>query len=1051
MNLKFLSMKKLTIFLAFLLFVGFQAAAQMQITGTVTGVDDGLSIPGVSIVVAGNATIGTTTDIDGKYSLTVPSSSEAIVFSFVGMTAQVVVINGRSLIDVQMESEVLEMDEVIVVAYGTTKKQSFTGSAATVNADNLKNVQATNVSKALEGLAAGVQVTSGSGQPGTDAEIRIRGIGSINASAAPLYVVDGFPFDGNISNINPNDISSISILKDASATALYGSRGANGVIMITTKQGKSGESKFNFQATYGVQSRSIPEYDRVGVADYYELSWERLYNNYISFGDDDATARASASANVISNLGGYNAYNVANDQVVGTDGRINSGNLLWNDNWQDEMFRTGKRQEYVLSASGGNDQTTYYISAGYLDNDAIAQASNYKRYSVRSNITSQMKDWVKVGVNMSGSSSEQNFPESSGSAYVNSFMFTRMIAPIYPVYLYDNAGVVQLDGQGNKLFDYGNEYGRSRAYGSNVNPLGTVNLDTKLYKRDLVSVRGFTEFSFLKDFTFKLTASADYYGRDNMDHQNSKYGDAESFGGRSTKYTSRSFTFNANQLLTYDKTIDEHHVNLLVGHENYSQKYNYLEATRTGFPFPGLTELAAASTAEGSTSYEDNLNIESYLSRLNYDYAGRYYLSLSYRTDGSSRFHPDQRWGNFWSIGASWRISEEGFMSGLNYIHNARLKASYGSQGNDRLGTYYAYLAAYSTDYANLAYPGLFATRLATPELTWEKNLSTNIGLDLGLFDRVNIGAEYFIRESDDLLFTQPLAPSTGFSGYDANIGTLKNSGYEIQVDVTVIKKQDFSWNVGFNISHIKNEITKLPQEEMIVGSKKYMVGKSIYEFFIQDYAGVDPATGEALWYYDEVAVDGGGATILDDDGDPVLTGNKLTTNDYDAADKYYSGSALPDFIGGITSTLNYKGFDFSFVVSYGIGGVVLDGSYQMLMHGGSWGDAWHSDIKDRWTATNTDTDVPILNGDQNANARSTRFLVDADYLSIKNITLGYTLPRKWSEKAYIKDARVFASASNLYTFTNRVGVDPQQSLNGLIDNEYTPLKTITFGVNLNF
>jgi len=1047
-------MKKIYTLFMFLAFLGLQVAQAQttQISGTVTTSEDGSTLPGVQIVVVGS-TLGTVTDVDGKYTIDVPESATTLRFYFVGMKTTDVPIEGQTTINVVMEPDLLALDEIMVVAYGTATRESFTGSASAVKVDKLAEIQTSNVTKALEGLSSGIQVTSGSGQPGTTSSIRIRGIGSLNASSSPLYVVDGFPFSGDINSIPSNDIESLTVLKDAAATALYGSRAANGVIVITTKKGRMNENNINFKATVGFNVRGIPEYDRVDVPTYYELIWEALYNTRIyNAGDTDADARDYASQQLITRLGGYNAYNVPNDQVVGTDGSINpSGSLLWDDNWYDEMHRVGVRQDYTLSASGGNERTNYYISGNYLQDDGIVEASNYDRFTVRLNGETKIRDWVKTGLNIAGSSSQQNYPNSSGTAYVNSFMWSRMIAPIYPVYLYELDGTPVLDADGNQLFDYGDSFGRARTYSANSNPLGVITLDKRLYKDDNVSARGYIEFYFLDDFKLTINGSADFNGATNLTHQNAAEGDAESFGGRTTRSSARSFNFSSNQLLNYKRSFDVHSVDLLVGHESSSYKYNSLSATRTGFPFPGLYELDAAAVLEDAGSYEHNFRMESYLSRLNYDYSNRYFLSLSFRTDGSSRFAPDYRWGNFWSVGASWRLSQEGFMAGLTWVNNLRIKASYGAQGNDNLGTYYAYQGLYALGNNNMGYPGLIASRLPTPELLWEKNNSLNLGLDFTIFERLSVNFEYYIRRSNDLLFDVPLPASTGFDSYDANIGAIQNIGFDLDLGMVMVNTNNFTWNADLNLSHYKNEITELPpgQEQITQGTKQWEVGRSIYDFYIREFAGVDETTGSSLWYQDEYETDAGGDIVYDENGDPIIIG-RITTDDYDDATRYYVGTSIPDIQGGLTNSFSIGPVDISLLTTFRIGGDMLDGSYQSLM-GGELGDNMHIDMLDRWTPENTDTDVPVLLFDVDANGTSTRFLTPMDFFSFRNVTVGFNFPDNLTRRIGVSNARIFATITNLHTFTARKGMDPQQSFGGTTGYDYTPLRTTSFGINLNF
>jgi TonB-linked SusC/RagA family outer membrane protein len=1055
-NQKICSMKKFALLLTSLLLLGLSVAfAQTKsITGVVTSADDGATLPGVSVVVKGT-TLGVVTDIDGKYNLDVPEDAQVLVFSYVGMKSIEENINGRTKVDVKLKADVVGVDEVMVVAYGTSKKSSFTGSASAIKADKLEAIQTSSVTKALDGLTAGVTVTSGSGQPGANASIRIRGFSTFNGDASPLIVVDGFPFGGNINSIPSSDIESMTVLKDASATALYGSRAANGVIIITTKRGKKGKSELTVKAVYGMSDRAIPEYDRVDPGTYYELMWEALRNFKLTENKTAAVAGQEASSELVGHLGGYNSFNVANNQLVDpTTGKLNaSAQPLWNDNWQDEMFRNANRQDITVSASGGNDKSTYFIAGNYLKDEGIIKASKFDRFTIRLNADSQLKDWIKVGLNMSGSLSEQNFPQSSGSAYANSFMYARMVAPIYPVYVYDLDGKLQTDPAGNKLYDYGNTFGRSRSYSANSNPLGTIALDTRSYKRDVVTARGYVDMKITNELSFKVTGSADYYTYNSLVHQNSKYGDAEQFKGRSTRSNNRTLQFSANELLSYSKSFNGHSIDVLVGHENYQYKFNQLSATRTGFPFPGLVELDAAATAEGSGSYEHNYKIESYLAKIDYNFNDKYYLNANFRRDGNSKFNKDNRWGNFWSFGASWRLSEEAFLQGVSWLDLLRLRGSYGEQGNDGVGTYYAYQGLYDTGWNNLDFPGLLASRLATPELTWEAQKLLNIGVEAKMFDRVSLSFDYFIKKNDELLFDQPLPPSTGFSSIDANIASLQNRGFEIELDAMILKSKDFEWSTRLNLSHVKNEIKELPQEFISDGARRWEVGKSIFDFYIREYAGVDKETGNPLWYYDEIKLKADGTPEEDADGNPVKTGKKLTTDKYSDADRYFSGTAVPDFTGGLSNSFRYKGFDLNVLVTFRKGGKVLDGSYQNLMQSGAdAGTNFHKDVLNRWTPDNKDTDVPKLNIlDQDGNGTSTRFLLDGDYISIKNVSLGYNFPKHLISRWGFSNLRVFVIGDNLKVFNKLKGLDTNQSYNGETGNDYTPLRTVSFGLEVKF
>ncbi|MFP4023710.1 MAG: SusC/RagA family TonB-linked outer membrane protein [Thiohalospira sp.] len=1054
-------MKKMTIFLAFLLFVGFQAAAQMQITGTVTDAENGSTIPGVSVVVKGNTSIGTTTDLDGNYSLSVPENSEALIFSFVGMQTIEEQIAGRSIINVEMVSDVLEMDEVIVVAYGTTKKSSFTGSAATVKTDKLEKLSTTSVSSALQGNAPGVQVVSTTGQPGENATIRIRGIGSINASSDPLYVVDGVPYQGNINSINPSDIESMSVLKDANATALYGSRGANGVIMITTKTGTIGDAKVNFKASYGISSKAVEDYETVGAEDYYKMTWTAIRNKAEADGRDNP--ELWATENIVPTLV-YNPFNV--DQPIGTDGEIIDGaELLWDTDWMDEVLSTGDRQEYLFDIGGGDETTNYYMSLGYLLNEGIVPVSDFERFNARVNLDKQVTDWFKAGINFSGSTSDQNYPTTEGTSYSNMIQFGRNMASIYPVYLRNDDGTFITDGNGDKIYDYGmndDEDGRparpTDAY-PNTNVLGGAELDNQLYERDNVSLRTYGEFDIVEGLKFKTNFSYDYYIYSQHEYANPYYGYARSYGGISYKSRNRTEAFTLNNILTYEKSFGDHNFNALAGHEAYQYNYHFLYTSRSAFPFGGLEELDAAAATQSSRSYKLDHRVEGYLARLEYNYAGRYYISGSYRRDGSSRFHPDYRWGNFWSVGGSWRISEEEFIN-LDWMTNLKLKASYGTLGNDQLLTpggaanYYAYQGLYETGYDNLTDAGLLVYKLANEQISWEVSKIANIGIEIGLLNRFNFEFDFFNRSVEDMLFARPLPNSTGVSSIDENVANMKNVGFDGTLNAALITNKDFSWLLDLNFTHYKNEITKMPEKskDIITGSKKLSEGHSVYDFYIQEFAGVDEATGNSLWYKDVYETDGSGDIVYDDNGDPVVI-DRETTDIYSEANRYYVGSSIPDFYGGITNTFSYKGFDLSVFVFYSVGGKIIDYDYQGLTHAGlRYGGNMSVDLLDAWTPENSSSDIPRLDANaSNANARSSRYLVDASYLRLRNVTIGYTLPSDLASRIKMENVRLYVSGDNLYTLFGTQGLDPEVNIQGTTDNRYPQLKTFSFGVNLSF
>ena len=1007
-------------------------AQVVRISGIVTDSNQGSPISGVSVFVKGS-TLGTVTNQDGFYQLNLPEDTQTLVFSFIGMKTQELPVEGLTL-NVVLEPDNVGVDEVVVVAYGTTLKEQFTGSVSSVDNLQLDRFQTADFTKALQGLSSGVISTSGSGQPGEEAEIRIRGFSSFG-DASPLIVLDGFPYDGNLSSVPLSDIASISVLKDASATALYGSRAASGVIIITTKSGLPGTSELNLRVRYGISNRAVPDYNRVTVPEYYELQWEGIRNALVASGTDFEGAGNMARQQLVPTLGGYNAYNVPDGEVVDNNGKINSNaELLWHDNWQEELFVTGKRSEIALQSKGGTEKTTYFLSGTLLNEDGIIKASNLKRYTARANVNTQINPWIRAGINFSGSLSEQNFPVSSGTSYLNPFRFTGMIAPIYPVYLYNEEGVLQTNAEGEKLYDYGSGYGRSRAYGSNLNPLGTTELDERLYKKDVFTLRSFINFKLTEGLTFKTSVGADHFTFNGISHQNMKYGDGQNFDGRTFRESNRTFSYSANQIIQYQKIWGEHSVDVQGGHENYNYKFNVLSATRSGFPFPGLVELDAAAIAEGSGSYEDNYRLESYLTKIDYAFDQRIFASFNMRADGNSRFAKNVRWGSFWGLGISWLVSRESFLKDFSALNSLRIKASYGEQGNDKIGSFYGYQGLYQTGINNIDYPGILASRLSTSGLSWESLNSLNLGFEIEFFNRFNFNFEYYLRNNSDLLFEKPLPPSSGFTSIDANIAQLLNAGFDLEMGGLIFSANKFSWNLDLNLGHFKNEIKELPQEFIINGNKRWEVGRSIYDFWIEDFAGVDAETGKSLWYYDTSE-----------------NGERKVTDSYTQADRYYAGSSIPDLFGGINNLLNIYDFDLSVLFGFGLGGKVIDQGYQWLMHSGQYGYDFHRDILERWTPENTETSVPAIDGDSYTNRRSTRFLTDASFLNVKNVSLGYQVPNTMVSKLNLAALRFNFTVDNLALVSARKGLDPQFSFDGSNGREYVPIRTMSVGIDVQF
>jgi TonB-linked SusC/RagA family outer membrane protein len=1029
--------------------MGIAIAQNKQVSGTVVD-ESGEPVIGASVIVKGNATVGTVTNIDGNFSFDVPASAGTLIVRYLGMREQEIAA-GQDLKVILYPSST-SLDEVIVVAYGTAKKSAFTGSASTIKAEEIGKRQSADVSKALQGTMSGVQVVSTSGQPGTAATIRIRGIGSISASSDPLYVVDGIPVESSLSSINSADIESITTLKDAAANSLYGARGANGVVLITTKKGASGKPRVNFETRFGYNERGIPAYDVVtNKGQYMELLWEALRNQGIA--DGNSNPAAYASANILAATKGFNPFtNVPGNQIVGLDGKLNpSAVAAWNDNWLEDPFRKGFRNANDISISGGTEKNSYYISLGYLDENSYITASDFQRYTGRVKVEQEVTSWFKGGTNLSYTKRYMNNPWSSSrsSSYANIFFFAQQNPPIYPIYQYDKTtGAPILDKNGNKQYEF------STPFSPGTNPLNALENDMRDSDYDYSTALAYADISFLKDFKLKLNASAETYNGLSNSFQTPVGGDALNVGGRNTRGSDKLFVLTSQQLLTYLKSIEGHNINVLVGHETTRLKRNYLTAQKENFLLPSNPELANGARLMDATSYSQSYSLESALSRLQYDYKEKYFFSASLRYDGSSRFSPDSRWGAFWSAGGAWMLSKEDFLSDVSQINELKLKASYGTQGNDALLDPDGYLMynVYQDQYNVSSSSGNIAVTYVlrgNPKLKWERSENFNAGIEFRLFDKVFGGVEFYQKITRDLLYQKPLATSQGLPNWIFdNAITMKNSGIEIDLGIDIFKTNDFSWQIRGNLTTQKNKIMELPKDKdkdgkgYVVGNYWYKVGGSIYDFYTYKSAGVDPATGKALWYAEE----------KDDKGN--VTGDIVVTESGQASRYQVGKSALPDIYGGLETIVDWKGVDFSIQTAYQFGGYGWDNQYMGLMT--SLDDATsgiHKDVVNRrWTTPGQVTDVPRLQyGLGNQTSQSDRFLVSKSYFGINNITLGYTLPKKLTEKISIDKLRIYLVGENVALFSARKGYDPRIYISGSGTYAYTAMRSFSLGLNVNF
>lgn len=1033
--LKSLTLMNKIIFSLCGLLLGITAYAQeITVKGKVTA--QGEEMPGVSVAIKGQAR-GTITSLDGTYQLSA-KGNETLVFSFIGYETVTIPINKRTVINVDMKESTQMVEEVVItVPYGTAKKSTFTGSASFVNSGTLEKSQVSNVSKALEGTVAGLQSFSSSGQPGSDATILIRGVGSVNASNNPLYVLDGVPYDGNLSSIASSDIASITVLKDAASAALYGSRAANGVIMITTKQGaKESVTNIELSAKYGFSSRARADYKQVNTNQYYELYWEALRNFRMDNGYSADESAKYASSNLIGNLG-INPYGTGIPEPVGLNGKLVAGATpLWDDSWDEALSQDAHYTDLNVRVSGGGKNTSYFVSAGYMDDQGAYIGSGFKRYTLRSNITTDIKKWLQVGLNVSGTHSIQDYPKQDDSAITNVVLFARAVPSFYPVYKRDlETGEYLLDEYNNRMFDYG-EY-RPSSY-AKYNLAASLPHDKNEIKRDAASARGYLQLTPIKGLSYKMSVNIDYNSRYDHFYTNPTYGPSSLTGGSVSKENVRTTGMTFNNVVNYQHTFNKiHDLRLMAGHEYYEFNSSNFGGSRSKVIMDGFYEPDAASSLSSFYGNSDQYKLLSFFGSAEYSYKQKYFASGSVRSDGSSRFHPDNRWGTFWSVGGSWKIMQEAFLeeAAHSWLSNLGLRVSYGAQGNDNIG-YYAYQALYSIK-NNLGESGLHASRLATPNLSWETNLNLNIGLDFGFWNnRLSGSIEFFERRSKDLLFSKNLVPSSGFSSIDENIGAIKNYGWEFQVAGYPINTEDWKWRLSLNATTYQNKITALPSPEMWSGNKKWVKGGSLYDFYLIEWAGVNPENGNPQWYR------------YNDNGEKVITEDYSSTKD---KDKVKSGNSLPDVTGGLQSELTFKNISFSFLFSYSLGGQIYNGDKNTLMSQGSAGNAWSEDMLNRWTPDNRYTNVPRLttNSKSSWTNSSDRFLVDRSYLRLKNITLSYTLPKPVLKLLTMKDVSLFAQAENLLTFTKQQGLDPEQTYSGSTYFRYPTMKTVSFGINV--
>ncbi len=911
---------------------------------------------------------------------------------------------------VSMKPDTEVLDEVVVTGYGVQRKASFTGAAAVVGKDVLAKKTDANFVKALEGAVPGIQMNNSTSMPGIWGSIYVRGRGSLNSGTQPLYVIDGMPVDSDtddnsltystnntidpMSSLNPADIESITVLKDAAATAIYGSRAANGVIVVTTKKGAEGKFNINLDIKQGFVTTA---------------------NNNMDFANAQQTMKLFTDGYTAAQGGDWQEnYNYLADDYFGWDRKSSY-------DWMDAISRKGYYQDYNLNMQGRTGSTGYYVGLGYLNTEGLIIGSDLERFSGRLNLDTKFK-WATLGVNSSYSYTTQNGFSLSTAGSMSSPLTAAVSSqtPMDPFY----------DSEGN----YANI--------NNYNPLALMDEKTGELNQSntqMVNLNPYFQIDFGKGIYAKTTLGVNINELRQYQYWSALYNpQAQDYNGLGQQYNSKSTVVTWNNIIGWNyKFADKHDISLMLGQEMQKKSYFYEYYAKSDFPFAasGMRDLTTAGTDQGNEYYKQEARLASYFADVHYSYADKYYLSGSFRRDGSSVFGTDNRWGNFWSVGGKWRISGEEFLSENEIITNATLRASYGTVGNQDI-SWYAARGFYSSGYNYNQMPGMRPTSIPNPELTWEVSKKFDIGFDLSFLQRIHLTFDFYNEETSDALFEIPLSMTTGISKTYQNIGSIRNRGIEFSINTSIIQNNDLNWNFFANLTWNKNEVIKLSTDDPLEYTYQIIEqGHPYSQFYMKEYVGIDHETGKPLWY-------------LNKEGDE-------TTSDYNAAAKRYVGDADPKVLGGFGTNLTWKGVDFNLNFNYRLGGKVYNSGAAFT----GFGMAFRTPLEDvalnSWTSENKNAKYPqyIYRDPNNATATSSRYLYSGNYLRISNVTLGYTLPKTWTQKAFIQKLRAYVSVDNLYTFTasDFVGYNPETSANGVIAWQYPATCTFIGGIQLTF
>ena len=1080
--------------------------AQQQVSGVIVDAK-GEPVIGASIQAKGTSQ-GTISDYDGKFEMNVPESVKTLVVSFVGMATQEVPAGKNIKVTLQENSEVIQ--EVVVTGFGNVSKGSYAGSAQAVKAEDIEKKNPSEISKALAGEVAGVQVINGSGQPGTNATIRIRGIGSLNGSSEPLYVVDGVTYDGDISSIDPGDIASTTILKDATATSLYGARGANGVIVITTKKGTSGdEGHIDVDVKYGANTRLLPLYDVItSPEEYVTLAWQSIYNGQKYAKNVTNTQQAINNTNnlLYSSSGLPVGYNLWGDGKSGrflitardADGLVNPTFDYSNlrragyenlESWKDAIFRVGQKLDANIKLHGGSEKIKYFTSFGYLMDEGYYQSSDYNRFSIRSNIDFEPKKWLKGNVNVAYAYSTMNKPDQDGDGAMNNgFYYVNAIPSIYPVYRRAEDGSIAMDPRtGLPMYDYGNELHRS--FGMGINPAGSLKLDREYYEQHEVDAKGSLEFKLYKGLKFIVNAGLHFYNSKAAEMKNKYYGDAQGIG-RIYVEGDNMFTVSAQEMLEYNGTFGDHTIRVLGGHENYLYKANSLYGYKSYMADGKSIELSNAIKMNATEGNSTRYALDAYFASGLYTYKERYTLTANYRADGSSRYAKGHRWGHFGSVGAAWTFTNEDFINdseAKDWLKDGKLRLSWGVLGNQVNSLYY-YTNMYTIENLDDQIVFIEASK-GNPKITWERSNIVDLGLEFSIGKYLDAELDYFYKLTDNMIYPRAVAPSLGYSSIPTNDAKMVNQGVEFQFKVHALDLRNVKLDFMLNGAHYRNYMTQMPidytdangVDHRMLTNGAMAVGHSLYDHYTVHYLGVDETNGESLF---EAFYDTRKGGFMDEDPEsgtynyipslhqwileqkeekgvenPEQYLASTSTNDADIATAQYVGkSYLPDLSGGVGFDLEVYGVNISATCSYQIGGYGYDYTYISLMANDQVGTHnWHIDARKAWTENNTKTDIPrFSNGngryDSYATAGSDRFLTSNSFISLNNVQIGYNFPKKMIEKIKLNKLNIYVAGNNLAIASARHGYNPMTSFTGDSDTHaYSPLSTIMGGIKLSF